>query len=58
MPPPDPNPDTPMRTDMRQIAVLVCAGGVLEAAITGQFLGGLAITLVGAVVLLAAHNRR
>jgi len=56
--PTDPNPDTPMRKDMRQIAVLVCAGGVLEAAITGQFLGGLAITLVGAVVLLAAHNRR
>jgi len=39
MPLPDPNPDTPMRTDMRQIAVLVCAGGVLEAAITGQFFG-------------------
>jgi len=57
MPPPDPNPDTPMRKDVRQIAVLVIAGGVLEIAITGQFFGGLVISLVGAVVLLAAHYR-
>jgi len=55
--PTDPNPDTPMRRDVRQIAVLVIAGGVLEIAITGQFWGGLTITLVGAVVLSAAHYR-
>jgi len=55
---PDPNPDTPMRKDVRQIAVLVIAGGVLEIAVTGQIFGGMAIMLLGTVALLAAHNRR
>lgn len=58
MSPPNPNPDTPMRKDVRQIAVLVIAGGVLEVAITGQVLGGALIVLLGTVALLAAHNRR
>jgi len=56
--PSNPNPDSPMRKDVRQVAVLLIAGGVLEIAITGQFVGGLIIILVGAVVLLAAHHRR
>jgi len=57
MPPPDPNPDTPMRKDMRQIAVLLVVGGMLEAAVTGQILEGLSLTSIGVVVLLASHYR-
>jgi len=58
MSPPNPNPDTPMRKDVRQIAVLFIAGGALETAITGQFVGGILIMLLGTVALLAAHHRR
>jgi len=57
MSPPNPNPDTPMRKDVRQIAVLFIAGGVLEAAITGQILEGLIVLSIGVVGLLAAHHR-
>jgi len=46
-----------MRKDVRQIAVLVIAGGLLEIAITGQILGGISIMLLGTVALLAAHHR-
>ncbi|MDD9811880.1 MAG: hypothetical protein OXU71_09235 [Gammaproteobacteria bacterium] len=46
-----------MRKDVRQIAVLFIAGGVLEAAITGQILEGLIVLSIGVVGLLAAHHR-
>jgi len=56
--PPNPNPDSPMRKDVRRIAVLIAAGGVLEAAITGRIVDGVLIILLGSVALLAAHHWR
>lgn len=54
----DPNPDTPMRKDVRQVAVLFIAGGALETAITGQFAGGMLIVILGVLALLVSHHGR